>query len=42
MDSRFVKKLGMGMVVVITAALIWGYGLQAPTEATDNAAADAD
>jgi hypothetical protein len=40
MNSSFVKKLGVGMVVAFMAALIWGYGLEAPTQAKDDAAAD--
>jgi serine protease Do len=40
MKRSFVKKLGMGMAAAFIAALIWGYGLEAPTEAKDNAPAD--
>jgi len=40
MNSSFVKKLGVGMVVVFMAALMWAYGPEALTEAKDDAAAD--
>ncbi len=40
MKNSFFRKLEMGMVIALMAALIWGYGLEVPAEAKDTAGAD--
>jgi serine protease Do len=41
MKRSFVKKLGMGMAAAFIAAIVWGYGFEAPSEAKDNTSAEA-